>query len=60
MTMRRAAREETHILTLNKVGVERNDKTLRENVARHVGLQMPQSIWVNEVLAKFVVYIVNL
>lgn len=40
--MRRAAREETHILTLNKVGVERDNKKLRENVAKHVGLAMPK------------------
>lgn len=40
--MRRAAREESHILALNKVGIERDEKKLRENVARHVGLQMPQ------------------
>ncbi len=41
MIMRRAAREENHILKLNKVGVERNEKQMRENVSRHVGLQMP-------------------
>jgi hypothetical protein len=40
--MRRAAREETHILTLNKVGIERDNKKLRENVAKHVGLAMPK------------------
>jgi hypothetical protein len=40
--MRRAAREETQILTLNNVGVERDDKKLRDNVARHCGLQMPK------------------
>jgi hypothetical protein len=40
--MRRAAREETHILTLNNVGVERDEKKLRDNVANHVGLQMPK------------------
>ncbi len=42
MIMRRAIREETNILTLNKVGIERNQKQMRENVARHVGLQMPK------------------
>lgn len=42
MIMRRAIREETHILTLNKVGIERDQKQMRENVARHVGLQMPK------------------
>lgn len=41
MIMRRSAREETHILTLNRVGLERDDKKLREGVARHVGLAMP-------------------
>ena len=42
LIMRRAAREETHILTLNKVGVERDQKKMRDNVARHCGLQMPK------------------
>ena len=42
MIMRRAAREETHILDLNRVGIERDDKQLRDNVAKHVGLQMPK------------------
>jgi len=42
MIMRRAAREECHILALNGVGVERDDKKLREGVAKHVGLAMPQ------------------
>lgn len=42
MTMRRAIREETHILTLNKVGIERDQKKMRDNVARHVGLSMPK------------------
>ncbi len=42
MIMRRAAREETQILTLNKVGIERDQKKMRENVAKHVGLQMPK------------------
>ncbi len=41
MIMRRAAREENHILKLNKVGIERDEKKMRENVSRHVGLQMP-------------------
>ena len=41
MVMRRAAREESHILALNKVGIERDEKQLRENVAKHVGLTMP-------------------
>jgi len=40
MIMRRSAREETHILTLNRVGLERDDKKLREGVARHCGLAM--------------------
>ncbi len=43
LIMRRAAREETYILTLNKVGVERDQKKMRENVARHVGLSMPKT-----------------
>lgn len=43
LIMRRAAREETYILTLNKVGIERDQKKMRENVARHVGLSMPKT-----------------
>lgn len=39
--MRRAAREECHILALNGVGIERDDKKLRDGVAKHVGLAMP-------------------
>ena len=38
MVMRRAAREENHILALNRVGIERNQKKLVDGVARHVGL----------------------
>lgn len=40
--MRRAAREEAHILELNKVGVERDQKKQVENIAKQVGLQMPK------------------
>ena len=40
--MRRAAREEAHILKLNRVGIERDEKAKRENVAKHVGLSMPK------------------
>ena len=42
LIMRRAAREESHILVLNKVGIERDEKKKRENVAKHVGLAMPK------------------
>jgi hypothetical protein len=38
MILRRAAREENHILALNRVGQEKNEKAIREGVARHVGL----------------------
>ena len=41
--MRRSAREETHILTLNKVGIERDQKKMRENVARHCGLSITKT-----------------
>ena len=39
--LRRAAREERQVLTLNRVGIERDQKKQAENVAKHVGLQMP-------------------
>jgi len=41
LVLRRAAREESHILKLNKIGIERDEKKKRENVAKHVGLSMP-------------------
>ena len=40
MIMRRAAREECHILALNGVGIQRDDKKLREGVAKHCGLEI--------------------
>ena len=42
LILRRAAREEAHILKLNKIGIERDEKAKRENVAKHVGLNMPK------------------
>lgn len=42
LVLRRAAREEAHILKLNKIGIERDEKAKRENVAKHVGLNMPK------------------
>ena len=42
MILRRAAREESHINILNKVGVERDEQQKRVNVARHCGLAMPK------------------
>lgn len=40
--LRRATREEAHILKLNRIGIERDEKQKRENVAKHVGLSMPK------------------
>lgn len=40
MIMRKAAREENHILALNGVGIERDDKKIREGVAAHCGLSI--------------------
>ena len=42
LVLRRSAREEAHILKLNKIGIERDEKAKRENVAKHVGLAMPK------------------
>lgn len=42
LLMRRAAREENHILTLNRVGVEKDQKKIIQDVAKHVGLEMPK------------------
>ena len=42
MIMRRAQREESHILILNKIGIERDEKVKRDNVAKHCGLAMPK------------------
>ena len=41
LILRRASREESHILALNKVGIERDEQKKRENVAKHCGLSMP-------------------
>ena len=42
LELRRATREEAHILRLNKIGIERDEKKKRENVAKHVGLALPK------------------
>ena len=42
LALRRACREEAHILLLNRVGVERDEKKLKEAAARYVGLAMPK------------------
>ena len=42
LILRRAAREEAHILKLNRVGIERNEKKLNEKAAKYVGLKMPK------------------
>ena len=42
LVLRRSAREEAHILKLNKIGIERDEQKKRENVARHVGLHLPK------------------
>lgn len=41
LVLRRASREESHILLLNKIGIERDEEQKRINVAKHCGLQMP-------------------
>ena len=41
--LRRSARGEGHILKLNRIGIERDEKKKRENVAKHVGLAMPKA-----------------
>lgn len=42
LVMRRAAREEAHILELNRVGLEKDEAKIRENVAKHCGLEIPK------------------
>lgn len=42
MILRRAAREEDHLLKLNRIGLERDTKEQMKNVAKHVGLKMPK------------------
>ena len=46
--LRRASREESHILKLNRIGIERDEKVKRENVANHVGLAMPKEFGRNQ------------
>ena len=41
--MREAAAKELHIMSLNRVGVDKNLKNIIEQTARHVGLQMPKN-----------------
>ena len=48
LIFRRAAREENHILALNRVGQEKDEKKIREDVAKHVGLSMPEQYSENE------------
>jgi len=43
LVLRRAAREESHILVINNVGIERDERKKRENVAKHVGLALPKA-----------------
>jgi hypothetical protein len=41
MLLRRAGREEVHILKLNRINVEKDEKLNREKLAHHCGLRMP-------------------
>ena len=41
LVLRRAAREEAHILKINNIGIERDEAMKRKNVAKHCGLSMP-------------------
>ena len=55
LAMRRATREESHILLLNRVGIERDEQKKRENVAKHVGLAMPKEYkqqWIDRSIIK--------
>ena len=42
LILKRAAREEAHILKLNRIGLEKDEKKLKDNAAKYVGLKMPQ------------------
>ena len=42
LILKRAAREEAHILKLNRIGLEKNEKSLNEKAAKYVGLKMPK------------------
>jgi len=42
LVLRRSSREESHILKINNIGVERDEKVKRDNVAKHCGLSMPK------------------
>jgi len=42
LLFREACAKELHIMSLNRVGVDKNLKNIIEQTARHVGLQMPK------------------
>ena len=42
MIMKKAIEEELHILSLNRVGMEKNFKNIMSQTASHVGLQLPK------------------
>ena len=44
LTLKRAAREEAHVLKLNRIGIEKDEKKLNEQAARYVGLKMPKTV----------------
>jgi hypothetical protein len=42
LLMRAASENEQHIMLLNRVGQEKDLRSIIQNTARHVGLQMPK------------------
>ena len=42
LLLREAAAKELHIMSLNRVGVDKNLKSIIEQTAKHCGLQMPK------------------
>jgi len=40
LEFRRSTRELDHVMLLNKIGIERDEKKKRDTVARHCGLRM--------------------
>ena len=52
LLLREAAAKELHIMSLNRVGVDKNLKSIIEQTARHVGLQMPKQ-WTDTVKDPF-------